>query len=140
NAPHLRRAVVGGLLLRLALAVADEVNRLPVAAPLGVAVVGTVAGEPPRGALAVGDDDPQVGLAGIIDLVPAALAIGDELAVGRDGDLGDRREREVVVGGDVVRPLLRGRDADGDEEKCNDEISAMHYYSVISSARRAGRT
>src|SRR5206468_1081588 len=77
DAPHLWRAVVRRLGFAGALAVAQETDRATIRAPLRVALISPVEGQPPRRRLAVGRDDPQVGPAHFIALVPSRLAIGD---------------------------------------------------------------
>src|SRR5215470_14643468 len=61
DAPDLRRAVVGRLLLALALAAAEEVDHFPVGGPARKGVVGPVECQP-ADLLAVDLDDPEIGL------------------------------------------------------------------------------
>jgi hypothetical protein len=133
--PHLRGAVERGFRLRRSLAVAEEVDRLAVTAPLRVPVVRPVEREAGRLALTACRDDPQVGLAAVVGLVPGAEAVGDVLAVRRHCDLGDGVQGEVVVRHDVMpqRRLLGERQRRQGEEQ-SDEQAAHKYLGKVRNA------
>src|SRR5262249_44994865 len=116
DGPALRFAVKGRPLLALALAVGEDVDRAGGVVPLRRAVAGEVEGEP-AGGLPLGVREPQVGLAVVGGLLPAAFRVGDALAVRRDGEAEDVRLGEVVVEGGVgVGVRLRGGGGGGDGE------------------------
>src|SRR5262249_54958611 len=104
DAPDLGGAVVGRPLVALALAVAEEVHRAPVRRPGGRAVASPVRGEA-ADLVGLRLHDPEVGLAVVGGLLPAALRVGDVPAVGGHGDVPWCRQGEIVLDGDVVRAL-----------------------------------
>src|SRR5438309_277751 len=85
-----------------------------------ISTSGAVAGELLRLTRAVGVHDPQVGAAVVGRLVPRRETVRDLLAVGREGDLGDRVDARVVGGNDVVRAIRRGGGHAGDGDQQNE--------------------
>src|SRR5262249_24523177 len=101
DSPDLWLAVPGGLLFRLALAVADEVDPAPVGAPTDEMVASAIAGQA-TGRPRLRGNNPQIGLAIVAGLPPAPFRISHPAAVRRHGDFHDIRLGEVILHGDVM--------------------------------------
>ena len=88
DAPNLRFAARGSSLGVLVFAVGEEINCLAIAAPVEVVRIGAIERQF-FGFGGFGIDDPKVAFAIAGGFLPAGLAVGDLLAVGRQGHRGN---------------------------------------------------